>query len=424
MTMTERDLHADLAETLHEAIIDGVATIADQLPPCAYRDFLHTIVQDRSSLHAAWWEAMGGPALVRMMILLFPDDGACAWWPELISALEPMISYFLFETASDDIGVGMVEADCPAQRGLLSHFHDQMLQAIETDAPVCALALPEVGSLLSQRVNCGQQARLLRFCTQEQAAALQDGRSLLLANIAAAQRAVQHTAGWRLASQIREAVACRYIGVEQLLQETPELFEDHLRIGEHTILARLVVLYYTGALEQVGLRSWFHSHTPQVLRVASLSAQLVRLLNDGGNLMLANWAVREQALAVLRQRLLSLPGTLSLRAALRQSDLLACPLWNRIAKDVLLGETNMFLDAMPNVDLHEATELLCENIRLGAEIYQDVQAELARPDAILADDRVAQVVERFLSLHQYMYGCDATSEEGEFIAVDCVRLSA
>ena len=366
---------------------------------------------------------MGGPTLVRMGLMLLGDQQPAESWPQLARTIAPLLTFYLFEAASDDLGLEITKPNGEQRRQMLSQFHQVVLPALLTDAPIDVPSLPAVGSQIGFRVNPHQQADVLRYCRGSHRSALQDGRQVLAANIIAGQHLIQHTANWPLGDMIKDCVCNRYLGIEQLLHEMPVSFEERLAIGEHTISGMLVVLFNTAAAGVLSGRNYAEEADQELLwSTAATTSRLVRLLNDAGNLLLVDEAVREATLADLRRELAHLPSSTPLRVALELHAAQLSPIWNRVVKDVLLGEFNTFLDIGPETDLASSLELLCDNIRAGVRAYQEGVAELETLIAPEQHNPCRRVAKRFLMLHQHMYSLSASHEQGEFVVVDRVCL--
>jgi len=423
MTMMERDLHADRADILREAVFDSVGVIAQRMPPSPYRELLRSVAQCASMLQEAWWQAMGGPTLVRMGLLLLGDQQPDEVWPTLSRTIAPLLTFYLFEAASDDLGLEIAKPNSEQRRQMLSQFHQVALPALQTDAPIDVRSLPAVGSQIGFRVNPRQQADVQRYCRGSHRSALQDGRQVLIANVIAGQHLIQHTSSWPLGDMIKDCVCNRYLGIEQLLQHVPVSFQERLEIGEHTISGMLVVLFNTAAADMLSERGCVEEADPELLwATAATTSRLVRLLNDAGNILLVDEGEREAALADLPRELADLPPDTPVRSALEQHAARLSPIWNRVVKDVLLGEFNTLLDMGPETDLASSLELLCDNVRAAVRAYQEGVACL---DALTAPEQhnpCRRVARRFLMLHQHMYSLSASDHQGEFVVVDRVCL--
>ena len=193
-------------------------------------------------------------------------------------------------------------------------------------------------------------------------------------------------------------------------------------VGADAILVMPTLAYYVSVLAEI-VRPL--DQFPQVIEDGTLAdalydaALLVRLLNDIGTELLVMPASEQAALLdTLRLRLAEQPEAATLPNVLMAAGGQGTQ-FTRIHKDVLFGEFNVSLYGLEDIFCgSKALQVFGDNLAYFSQLYSQQRASLGEAVHLinerLADERIGQLIIRFVQFHEELYSQPFQTSAGEY----------
>jgi hypothetical protein len=386
------------------------------LPVGEYRRYGDWLLNE-PAYRRRWLQVLGVPALLHLMRALLADLISDATMHRVLTEHgPPLLSYMIWEAASDNLAIGLVRRSAAdpryeQRRELVHDFNDMMLARLRGEAAEVPRAVGV--SLLRQSLSEPEHRALLAGYLSAVPDA--DGHAIefsvgpvLAANAAAAEHSASVAANGPVGSLFRDGLLRRYRAVNALLDDPFPGAADALVTGTDAILVAPTLAYLIGAVTEV-------TRPLEALPAALAGALddaglLVRLLNDCGTQVLEQSDdERREFLATLRR---VAPGGTVADALVAVDDAPA-----RLVKDIRFGEFNVCLDEVRDLPVGSGLEEFRDRLDLASAAYRQAWRRLrtgVRELEAARDGAPWQVIERFVAFHRRMYSATFETAAGEY----------
>lgn len=407
------------------------------MPAGPYRDFTIWVCSPKNPRQREFLQAAGILQLINMsdtLLLGHLDDDR---WPAMLRYTSLMNAYQILEVISDDLAIGLGNADLDERgrlrRGLVSTVNRAMIEILTPGRHQPAVLLLAGPARAAAKQTSGfehSSNRGIRSYAAEFALSLAaQGKKVppleeiefglwpaLVANVETCRELADKMDGTATASLLREGLIDRYRAVDRTL------FAQHLSrlelasLGAQTILIAPTLAFVLGALmerirpvdgyAEIIANGWIND-------VLSDAALMIRLLNDVGTRLLRMPPVQQAA------ALHAITGRDGDRGLELLHDHGHDPVFTRLHKDLINGESNVALwHARRAKGPKEAWLALAESLAYFANLYTQHSARLAAGlaalDERLGDRRASSVIERLVRFHEHMYSHPHMEPAGEF----------
>ncbi len=407
--------------------------IAQHMPSGPYREFVTWAFSPRNPRQQEFLRLCGLTQLVSMNTSILSGLVSEDAWPIMLRQAGLMNAYQVLEVISDNLamGLGEVTLDETAQqrRLLVSSVNRAMTEALlpgrQTPAVLLLAGHAKQAAQFASGFDQSLAAAKHAGAADEYTAALQSAGkavpareelefglwSALVAGVEVCRELSAAMTGTATATLVRQGLADRYQGVDRTLYAAHLSRLELAAVGAQTILVTPTVGFYLAVLyEQIETTSGYADIVAdgtlgEVLADASL---LVRLQNDMGTALLRMTPVQQAA------RLRELPGEVV--PALKDTE---DPLFDRLHKDALNGETNVALwHARRSVSTAAAWRALADSLAYYSALYvrhrERLMNNLPELETRLGDKRASTLIERFVMFHEQMYAKRHTETAGEY----------
>jgi hypothetical protein len=432
MSMRIEEFVKKLKQTIDATATGYEMAVTDHMPECAYRNFCLWGISRQNPHYPAVMQLIGAVQssnlTVRLLAGLTEHEKT---WQRLLHASVKMNGWQLLEIVSDNLARGLARygrtgysRPDASRRALLRAFNTLMAKRLKDEISVASVrAAPYASwsgscsdevSLFRQHLAPLKLRSLAKTFINERGGTLSEleyaARSHLIANIEACVDVVGAVEIRRLRSLVRGSLIARYESVNRLLEPDELSLEGILDASTYTILVIPTLGYYISALAQdAGMEAQLNRLIDEETLVDALydAALLVRLHNDVGVVLLtfddsARLSFLRQIKARSRNR-----GGESLAELLTRIGKEYAPL-NRIWKDACLGEFNVCLYGVGHAPFSgEILSAFGQRLVLCAKVYSAHKAKLAsellKINDRLKDNRISQIIVRFVRFHEQLY---------------------
>jgi hypothetical protein len=415
--------------------VQGLALSLAWMPTGASRDYWTWALDTAAEAQRQeWLQVSGLSAIVRLyeMFARFLSDDE---QNRLAPLATPIIVQQTYEIISDNLAIGLADAlgndrATTAKRRVLAVYNQVMIDKLNgAAAPVALLMAParaaasELSAFAHNHNPAKTKALASAFAADadRQAALEHDLWPALVASCEATLALSQRLSGTPVGAMVSQGLLARYAGVSTLIAGGAFDLAKRLSIGADTILVRPTLAFFSGMIAQE-IRPMRHWSTvvgdETVHRALSDSAVLVRLLNDVGTELLTTG---EDTLTPQLTRLRSATPRdeiTTLRALFGQCLETLGPAFNRIRKDVVLGEFNVALDEHAPRAASACVAEFIANIgelrRIFAERSRSLSSGLEVLSDRLGDPLLSNIINAFVQFHAQLYRHHFDDARGEF----------
>ncbi len=420
-------MNNDFLTALHHNthFLDASAQV--HMPDGLYRHFYQWAFTDANPKREIWLQLIGLTQMVKMAWELLKEMVDDTYGYDLIQYSMVMNTYLVFETVSDNLGIGLIYPQNTHLREYVITFNDAMLARLEERKSDWQLAM---GKLVTQMDVSGfaqslspqkyQQIADL-YVRQYPSVNVHDLEygffPSLVANIETCYVLYTQCNLFRGGAMVQAGLRARYEAVNKLVNEPDMPLDERISTSTDAILVAPVLGYYISVLaeciynlpdfEAVLASGYLHD----ALREAAL---LVRLLNDLGALTRLPMLEMDALLTTLQRE--AHPDETLLQLICR-ADIGAHI--TRIQKDAIHGEFNLALHGIGDQAVCDASlRALSERLTYLQAVYKTSYHRLE--DALFQIEQhagyafVRTLIHRFVRFHEIMYSQSYQTETGEY----------
>ncbi len=383
-------------------------------------------------------QIMGILQLVNLASALLEDLVEPEYWPELSGYIGQINAYFMYEIVSDDLAIGLSpfatgDSAFPLRREILFGFNYVMTERLHGE-PTPTIELMQPLEHFIQFVSGFEQSLTPAKHSDILAAYLKDHPDipskaieygiwpLLVANIESCRELTEMMSSLNIGPMLQRGFVHRYKAVTALLEDGIMSRDTLLDVGTWTILVAPTLIFYVGVVcEILYPQDNFSSVMDDGLLEDAIytGAQIVRLLNDMGGLVMATDFDRQEIMNLLFRMYQEDPGQNCTTNQLLFNAASQIETMARIHKDLAHNEFNICLNNLAGIEsIPEALTCFGSNLEYYAEIYR---AKLIHLDEALdtmtqrlGNNRASTLISRFVKFHQKVYANNYTSTIGEY----------
>lgn len=412
-----------LGHNIH--FLDASAQI--HMPDGLYRHFYQWAFTDVNQKREIWLQLIGLTQTVKMTAELLNDLVSDDHWYDLIQYSMVMNAYLVFETVSDNLGIGVIYPQHADLREHLTTFNDAMLARLENRKADWQLAM---GKLATQMEVSGfaqslspqkyQQIASL-YVMQHPSINMRDLEySLfpsLVANIETCYVLYKQCDLLHGGAMVQAGLRARYESVNKLVNEPNMSLDERISASTDAILVAPVLGYYVAVLAECiyNLPNFdavlASGHLDAALREASL---IVRLLNDLGTLTRLSPQETDRLIDSIQQE--AHPGETIMEVIIRAK--IGTHI-TRLQKDAQHGEFNLALHGIGDQtvcerSLKDLSERLTYLRAVYKTSYNNLEKALFAVEQYEGHGFVRTLIHRFVRFHEMMYGNSYQAETGEY----------
>jgi hypothetical protein len=401
------------------------AAVRAHMPDCLYRDFCLWGVSRQNPYRPAIMQLIGAVQQSKLLIRLLTDL-AEGEWQRLLHASAVINGWQMLEIVSDNLAMGLARSrtdGCESdaiRRALLHTFNTLMAERLRDKMSaasahdVLSNSCSEGVSIFHQHLSPLKYRLLAETFIEEKGGSLSEieyaARPHLIANIEACVDTIDAVKVEHLRPLVRSSMIARYENVNKLFELGELSFEEVLDASTYTILVIPTLGCLISVLIQcMGMESRLKSIIDEGTLVGALydAALLVRLQNDiGTGLLTCDISTRQMFLHKLEERSWEREGEslveLLVRVGREYAQL------NRIWKDACLGELNVCLNGLGiNTLSRGSLWVFGQRLAFCVNAYSVHKARLASElreiNDGLKDNRISQIILRFVRFHEQLY---------------------
>ncbi len=415
------------------------ASLHRHMPTGDYRDFYLWAISAENPHQDVYLQAVGITQLVKLTVTLLEGLADEDEWHCLLNHTVPMNVYQIYEIVSDNLAIGLAapsngNAVHRLRRDLLCKFNNAMVERLN-GAPRPAEQLLGPLQPAARHISLFEQSLTWRKHRVFAEAYLSHGNGsslndldyalwpLLVANVEACADLAQSVNTCQLGHLLRAGLTSRYQAVNRLLRGESLTLPQLAKVGTHAILVIPTLAYYVAVLAEIIQPM---NYFPRIVADGMLAdalydaALVVRLLNDLGTELLTQVAGERAALLErLEMRYYACPAAAQTVTSLLVGAAPEFGLLTRVHKDILFGEFNVVLHNLANSQtVPEALSIFGHSLDYFSQLYANRYTRLVETLALiserLGDERVSQLVFRFVRFHQELYGNVYSTSVGEY----------
>lgn len=408
-----------------------------------YRKFFQWCLSKQSPQRKVFTQVLGVPQLVNLTHKLFAGLLSETEWDALLPFCSRINAYLTYEAISDNVALGLARPkvkegradDRPDnRREVLTAFNTATVKRLQGEHRSASALLAPIKAMISQvslfKSSLSPEKLLYLAASsvkQTQNWSIHDLNAslqvVLVANAETCSEVANEIAGLAGADLVRQGLVDRYTAVNTLLANPPMTVDERVHIGTQAVLVAPTIGYYLTVLANKirpteGFAELVEDGTLEIALYDA--ALLVRLLNDIGTPVLKMSATERKRLVGQIQACWETQFT----PAHTLFEVLGkftetCIDLTRIRKDTLFGEYNLALDLLPqDASMTETLTIFEDNLNHYGELYtkhwQRLKSMGDRITDRLQDDRVSQVILRFVKFHEMLYSNAFDSSKGEY----------
>lgn len=417
----------DFSTTLYHHITFLDASIDSYMPAGLYRDFYQWSLSEANPQHQAWSQLIGLPQFVKMTATLLEGLVSDEQWYELVQYSLAINTYLLFETISDNLGIGIIYPENAYLREHVTTFNNAMLARLENRKLSWQLAMGKLAtqmevSAFAQSLSPHKHQNIAQvYAVHHPNVNLRDLEyglfPSLVANIESCHILYNQCALLQGGALVQAGLRARYEGMNKLVNSPDMSLDERIHASTDAILVIPTLGYYISVLAEC-----FY-HLPDfgvVLASGQLDAALreaaliVRFLNDLGALTRLPMLDIDLLLATLKREARDDETILEL---ICRADVGAHI--TRLQKDAVHGELNLALHGIGDQVVCDASlKALKDRLfylqAVYATSYTNMEKALCHIEQHAGFGFVRTLLERFVGFHERMYNISYREEPGEY----------
>ena len=397
------------------------------MPEGLYRHFYQWAFTDANQQRDIWLQLIGLTQTVKMTSELLNGLVGDDQWQDLIHYSTVMNAYLVFETVSDNLGIGLIYPENAHLREHVTTFNNAMLARLDNRKTDWQLAMGKLATHMdvsgfAQSLSPQKYQQIANLYVYQHPSVnvcdLEFGLfPSLVANIETCYVLYKQCDLLHGGAMVQTGLRARYESVNLLVNMPDMPLDERISVSTDAILVAPVLGYYVAVLAEClyNLSDFADvlasGHLDVALREASL---IVRLLNDLGALTRLSAHETDGLVATIQRE--AQPNETIMEVIIRAK--IGTHI-TRLQKDAQHGEFNLALHGIGDQPVCESSlKALADRLTYLRAVYKtsynNMEKALFQIEQHEGHGFIRTLIHRFVRFHELMYGNSYKAETGEY----------